>query len=196
MELATAQSELRDAYVRGGPGAIISGAVWMTAGLVAMNSQIATGFTVLFFGGMLIFPISKVVVQCCFRRTPAPKSNPGGLIVIETVFPMIGGLFAAWLLLPSRPEYVFSVAAIAVGAHYFGFRTAYGDWTYWMLGLALCCVGASSIIIGLPGAQAVPFVVAMIEIAFGVWFVVADRNHRVSNADSEEIQIAKVAEKN
>ena len=175
LELTTFQSELRDAYVRGGPGAIISGFIWLASGLVAEYYGVATGFYTLFFGGMFIFPLSKVVVKAIFRRNPESKSNPGGLIVIETLFPMIGGLFAAWLLLPHRPDDVFSVAAIAVGAHYFGFRSAYGDWTYWVFGAILCCVGFGSILCGLPPSGLVPFAFAIVEIAFGIWFIVVNR---------------------
>jgi len=91
------------------------------------------------------------------------------------VFPMIGCLFAAWLLLPHRSDWAFSVAAIAVGAHYFGFRAAYGDWTYWVLGAAMCLVGTASIYLGLPPHEFVPYIIAAVEVGFGVWFVLADR---------------------
>ena len=168
------QKELREAYVRGGPGAIVSGLVWLTAGLLMTFYGVATGFAVLFFGGMLIFPLSKLVLGIFYRRASESKGNPGGLIVIETVFPMIGGLFAAWLLLPHRPEYVFPIAAIAVGAHYFGFRTAYGDWTYWVLGAVICLLGALSIISGIPPSTTLPYIVAVVEILFGIWFVGVD----------------------
>ena len=106
---------------------LVSGLVWLAAGVTSQLSSIARGFAVLFFAGMLIFPISKLVLKIFFSRTPESNSNSGGLIVMETVFPMIGCLFVAWLILPYRPKYVFPIASIAVGAHYFGFRTAYGS---------------------------------------------------------------------
>ena len=180
MQLNQYQADLRRAYVRGGPGAIVSGVIWLAAGLVARFSSITNGFYLLFFAGMFIFPISKLVLKVFFQREPESKLNPGGLIVIETVFPMIGGLFAAWLLLPYKPEFVFSISAIAVGAHYFGFRTAYGDWTYWILGGALCLVGAGSIMFRVPASNLVPFAIALIEILFGIWFIVVDLKERKS----------------
>jgi len=100
MNLESYQEELRHAYVRGGPGAITSGGVWLAAALTAMYSSITDGFILLFFAGIFIFPVSKLALKLFFQRAPESKSNPGGLIVLETVFPMIGGLFAAWLLLP------------------------------------------------------------------------------------------------
>jgi len=175
MNLESYQQELRHAYVRGGPGAIISGAAWFTAALTAMYSSVSNGFFLLFFAGMFIFPVSKFALKLFFQRTPESKSNPGGLIVIETVFPMIGGLFAAWLLLPYRPEFVFSVSAIAVGTLYFDFRTAYGDWTYWGFGAVLCLIGTFSIVLAIPPSNLVPFIVAVVEIMFGIWLILADR---------------------
>ena len=114
MSLNSHQQELRYAYVRGGPGAIISGGVWFAAALTAMYSSISDGFFLLFFAGMFIFPVSKLALKLVFQRGPESKSNPGSLIPLETVFPMGGGLFAAWLLLPYRPEFVFSASAITL----------------------------------------------------------------------------------
>lgn len=169
MEIATAQSQLRKAYLRGGPGAMVSGLVWLASGITASYSSLSYGFAVLFFGGMLIFPIATLIVRVIFHRDNVPKENPGGLTVIETVFPMIAGLFSAWLIMPYRPWFVFPIAAIAVGTHYFGFRTAYGDWTNWVLGGLMSLVGIASIFYGTPTSNKVPYTIAAIEIAFGFW---------------------------
>ena len=187
VDSVTAQSELRDSYVHGGPGAVVSGFVWLAAARTASTSDIATGFTVLFLGGMLIFPVATVIVRSLFHRAPPSKDNPGGRTVIETIFPMLGGFLAAWLLMPHRPDLVFPLASIAVGAHYFGFRTAYGDATYWVLGSALCLVGVAAIFIEIPQGTAVPYIVAAIELAFGVWLTWIGRSRNrariLSNSD-------------
>ena len=170
MEIAAAQLELRRTYLRGGPGAVVSGIVWLVSGTVATANGVPLGFAVLFFGGMLIFPVASLIVRSIFRREKLSQGNPGGLTVIETIFPMLGGLLAAWLLIPYRPDLAFPICAIAVGAHYFGFRTAYGDWTNWILGGTMCAVGIAAIFYGLPAPGTVPYVIAAIEIAFGTWF--------------------------
>lgn len=175
MNLNDYQKELRQSYVGGGPGAIVSAVVWFTAAAVSTFSSVSAGFAVLFFGGMLIFPLSKLLVGLIFGRSPESKDNPGGLIVVETVFPMIGCLFAAWLILPHKPEFVFPIASIAVGAHYYGFRTAYGDWTYWVLATALCLIGTLAIIIRMPSPAQVPYLIATTELFFGAWFILVDQ---------------------
>jgi hypothetical protein len=170
MEIQTAQAELRSAYLLGGPGAVVSGVVWLLAGIAASIHGVTFGFTMLFFGGMLIFPISALLVRFVFRRPALRPGNPGGITVIETVFPMIAGFLAAWLMLPHRPEFVFPLAAIAVGAHYFGFRTAYGARVYWLLGGVMCTVGLAAIFVVRMAPGTVAFVIAGIEVAFGLAF--------------------------
>lgn len=171
MNIETAQAELRRAYLRGGPGAIVSAIVWLAAAFAASEFGVGRGFAVLFFGGMLIFPVATIIVRVLLRRPPVSKDNPGGLTVIEAIFPMIGGLLTAWLFVPYRSEFVFPLAAFAVGAHYFGFRSAYGDWTNWALGATMCVVGVASIIFGLPNANLVPYIIGGIELVFGCWFI-------------------------
>ena len=105
MDITTAQLELRHSYLRGGPGAITSGIVWLIAGVVANNTNVSTAFMVLFFGGMLISPLSTLIERFVFRRSSPQKSNQGLLTVIETTFPMIGGLIAAWLMLPCQTRF-------------------------------------------------------------------------------------------
>ncbi|XZE19563.1 DUF7010 family protein [Pirellulaceae bacterium SH449] len=169
LDIGTAQSEIRTAYLRGGPGAVVSGIVWLCSALVATTHGVPIGFAVLFFGGMLIFPVASIIVRQFFGRPNVSPSNPGGLTVIETIFPMIGGLLAAWLLIPYRPDFAFPISAIAVGAHYFGFRTAYGDWTNWILGGIMCVVGIGAIFYSLPKSNIVPYAIAVIEVSFGCW---------------------------
>ena len=169
MDITVAQAELRASYMNGGPGAVVSGLVWLAAAVCSTMWGTPTGFAVLFFGGMGIFPLGTLVVRTLFgRESPSPE-NPGGRTVIETVFPMIGGLLAAWILLPYRPDLVFPVAAIAVGAHYFGFRTAYGGIVYWGLAAVICGVGLGTVFVGVPSGEIVPYLVAAIEVAFGLW---------------------------
>ena len=181
-DLQQAQAELRYSYVRGGPGAFVSGLVWLAAAVITDARGVAAGFTVLFFGGMTIFPLGSLVVRGIFRRPSPSAGNPGPRVVIETVFPMIGGLLAAWLLLPHRPEFVFPVAAIAVGSHYFGFRTAYGDVGYWVLAAVMCGVGAAAIFWQMPPLGAVAWIIAGVEMGFGVWFTLRGVSRAASDA--------------
>ena len=81
---------------------------------------------------------------------------------------MIGGLLAGWLFLPFRPDLVFPVAAIAVGTHYFVFRTIYGDRLFWLLAGLITAIGLLAIfeVALIPGG--IIFAVGAIELLIGL----------------------------
>lgn len=171
-----AQSDLRQTYFRGGPGTMVSGVVWLVAGVAAYTGGVRAGFLLLYFGGVLIFPVSQLIIRGLLRLPPLRPGNLGARIVGETVAPMIGGLLGAWLLIPHRPELVFPLAAIAVGAHYFGFRSAYGDRTFWLLGTILCGIGIVPILLFQAPAPTVAFAVSGTELLIGAWLTMQGRS--------------------
>lgn len=167
MDIVSAQADLRRAYADGGPGVFVSGVVWLVAAIVEARGGIGAGFAALFFGGMLIFPAALLVNRHVLRRAAEAKDNPFGKLVLECTIAMIGGLLAAWLFLPHAPGLVIPLAAIAVGTHYFVFRTAYGDARFWLLGGAIAAVGCAAIFGPLLRAEWVAPLVAAVEIGFG-----------------------------
>lgn len=167
MHITEAQADLRRAYVGGGPGAVVSGMVWFAAAYVAANHDIRSAFITLFFGGMLIYPLGLAVAHLLFRRARESKDNPMGPIALESTFPMIGCLLAAWLILPFKPDHVFPIAAIAVGTHYFVFKTAYGDRTYWLLATVVAALGVTEIFGMTRLGAGMILAVGVIEVAFG-----------------------------
>ena len=167
MIILEAQRDIRRAYVGGGPGVLVSGCVWLAAALAQQWRGIGFGFAVLFLGGMLIFPVATLASRGLFRRARESAANPLGMTALESTIAMIGGLFAAWLLLPLKPALVFPLAAIAVGTHYAAFKTVYGDRLYWVLAATITAIGVTDILV-MPIFGGVPFVVALVEVIFGL----------------------------
>ena len=174
MTIDKAQLDLRQAFVGGGPGLVISGLFWLGAGLMATARGIGPAFVLLFVTGMLIFPLATLVCRFAFGRSPVAIGNPMGRIGLESTIAMIGGLVIAWLLLPLRPEWVFPIAAIAVGTHFFAFRTAYGDMGFWLLGALLTALGFVELFELARLGGAFIYLVAVIEIGFGLWLIRRD----------------------
>lgn len=168
MTVEQAQAAMRQAFVHGGPGAIVSSFVWFAAAFAFMRTDHATAFAVLFLGGILIFPVASLIEKFVFRRSASPAGNPLGLLALESTIAMIGCLLAAWLLLRDRPDFVFPVAAIAVGTHYLPFKTAYGDRTYWLLGAVVTVIGCAGIFLVQGQTLAVILAVAIAELVFGL----------------------------
>ena len=174
MTITDAQRDLRRAYVGGGPGAFISGSLWFVAAWVEAHHGIRTAFIALFFGGMLIYPLGLAASRLLFRRASESSGNPMGPIALESTIAMIGCLLAAWLILPFKPEMVFPIAAIAVGTHYFVFKTAYGDRTYWLLAALITAAALVEIfnVAALPGGLILA--VGIMEVAFGIVLTLRD----------------------
>lgn len=168
MTVQEAQADLRRAYVGGGPGVLVSALVWLTTAFVERSHGVGTTFAVLFFGGMLIFPLSMLLARALFRRPKEASTNPLGRTALESTVAMIGGLFAAWLFLPFQPAYVFPLAAIAVGTHYAVFKTIYGDRLFWLLGALITAVGFVAIYkaVAIPGGPILA--VGVIELVFAI----------------------------
>ncbi|MEO9132275.1 MAG: hypothetical protein ABI240_13830 [Sphingomonas sp.] len=167
MVISDAQRDLRRAYVGGGPGVLVSASIWFAAAFVQRAHGVGTGFAVLFLGGMMIFPVSKLLCRIAFRRENESSANPLGMTALESTVAMIGGLFAAWLFLPSQPMLVFPLAAIAVGTHYAVFKTIYGDRSFWILGAVVTAIGLADIFASeLRGSTTI--LVAVAELAFGL----------------------------
>lgn len=174
MTVEATQAEVRHSFAGGGPGAIVSGLVWAAAAVAHTRTDTATAFAVLFFGGMLIFPLSVLICQGIMKL---PKMSPdNGLrhLALESTIAMIGLLFAAWLILPFQPDLVFPISAIAVGTHYFAFKTLYGDRTYWVMAALITLAGFAGIYAFVPLPGGVLVTVAAIEIVIGAILTVRE----------------------
>jgi len=183
MIVSDAQRDIRRAYVGGGPGVVTSGAVWLAAALALQWRGTGFGFAVLLLGGMLIFPLSTLACRAIFRREREASDNPLGMTALESTIAMIGGLFAAWLLLPLKPVLVFPLAAIAVGTHYAAFKTVYGDRLFWALAAVITAVGLLDILVApIPGGVA--FAVALVELTVGIVLTL-----RATRTDRREVAV-------
>lgn len=170
MLISEAQADLRRAYVGGGPGVLVSSAIWFAAASVEQAQGIAAGFVALFIGGMAIFPVSKLICRFVFRRSNESLVNPLGMVALESTVAMIGGLFAAWLFVSTKPMLVFPLAAIAVGTHYGVFKTIYGDRSFWVLTAIITTIGVADIYVA-PMRGATAWSVAVVELVFGLFLV-------------------------
>lgn len=168
MRVYEAQRDIRRAYVGGGPGVFVSASVWLAAALIERSHGVGAAFAALFFGGMLIFPLAALSARLLFRREKEAADNPLGGTALESTIAMIGGLLAAWLFLPFEPAYVIPLAAVAVGTHYFVFKTVYGDRLFWLLGGLITAVGLVAIFEAAPIPGGPAIAVAAIELVFAV----------------------------
>jgi hypothetical protein len=167
MDIGSAQRDINRAYVAGAPAVLVSGLVWITAGVFLANSGTATGFAALFIGGIFIVPLALAIAKLGFRAAPVMRGNPLDRLGLESTAMLFAGIFIAYALLRAAPALVFPVMAIAIGARYFVFRTIYDEPVYWLLGGLLAALGIAAMLgLAIPGNIAL--VAGAVELVFAI----------------------------
>lgn len=137
MQVSEAQAEVRNVYIGGSIGGMVSASVWFAAASLATWSSQRLAILCLVFGGMLIFPVGQLMLLMMRRRASLRSENPFKALAMQIAFtlpltlPLVGAATLA------RPEWFFPAMTLVVGVHYLPFITLYGMWEYGLLGGAL-----------------------------------------------------------
>ncbi|WP_157072382.1 DUF7010 family protein [Brevundimonas bacteroides] len=178
MDISAAQRDMARVHVRGAPGVLVSGLVWLIAGWLWLNQGVANGFYALFVGGMLIFPLSLLLSRAVFRAPARTKGNPLERLALESTFILFAGILLAWSFLRVSPELSFPAMAVAIGVRYFVFRTIYGSVVYWFLGGVIALLGAAMALTTLELPVNLALVVGAIEVVVSLVLFLSGRGDR------------------
>lgn len=141
MTVAQAQEDMRQAYLSGAPGVLVSGLVWLAAGGVAVFVSDRSAVLALLAGGALIHPLGVLVERALGRSGTHTVGNPLARLAGETTVSLLVGLVIAFAVSTVRLEWFFPTVLLVIGARYLAFQTLYGVRTYWACGATLCAVG-------------------------------------------------------
>jgi len=73
-----AQADMRQAYLSGGPGVVVSGIVWLATGIIATFVTQQMTILIFFIAGMFIYPLGIVLSKLLKRSGKHDKENPLG----------------------------------------------------------------------------------------------------------------------
>ena len=104
MTIQEAQKDMRDAYSSGGSGVLISGLVWVFAGVFAIYGSKQTSLIVFFLAGMSIYPIGILLDKAFGRRGKHLKENPLGPLAVESTVILFIGLFLVYSIFHVLPN--------------------------------------------------------------------------------------------
>lgn len=142
MEVEQAQAEVRRIYRGGFTGPLVSSIVWFAAAAVYQWGSPGVAMLVLFLGGVLIFPLSTLVLRTMGGPASLPKGHPSISLATQSGLVVALGMLVAIVLGSYEPALFFPAALILVGAHYLVFVSLYGMRLYAVLAWALVVVGA------------------------------------------------------
>jgi len=147
MDVKEAQQDVRRVYRGGFSGPLVSALIWATASVVYQWGSASAAMAVLFIGGMLIFPLSALVLKAMGGPAFLPKGHPSISLAMQSAFTVPLGLLVAIALGALAPSLFFPASLIIVGAHYLTFISLYGMRLYGVLAGVLVAVGAVAIFV-------------------------------------------------
>jgi hypothetical protein len=165
MNFKDAQQDMRQSYFGGATGVVVSGIVWLMAGIVALFTTEQMSVLSLFFGGMLIHPLGIVLSKILKRSGKPDKENPLAFLALESTFLLFFGLFIAFAVFQIRTNWFFPILLLIIGGRYLIFSSIYGMRIYWLLGMSLALSGIGSLYINLTFYKGA-FIGGTIEVIF------------------------------
>lgn len=145
MDVTQAQRDVRRVYRGGFSGPLVSALVWALASAAYQWWSPAAAMATLFFGGMLIFPLSSLVLKAMGGPAFLPKGHPSIALAMQSAFTVPIGLLVAIALGLLQPSLFLPASLIVVGAHYLTFISLYGMRAYGVLAGVLVTVGAAAL---------------------------------------------------
>ena len=142
MRVEQAQADVRRTYRGGFSGSLVSSLLWFVAAAVDQWGSERAAMVVLFFGGILIFPVSTLLLKIMGGPATLPQGHPSISLAMQSAFTVPLGLLVALALGSVEPDLFFPAALIIVGAHYLTFISLYGMRAYGALAAVLVGVGA------------------------------------------------------
>lgn len=140
MNINDAQRDVRDTFLGGFAGQLVSSVLWFASAAVSLRSPRAA-IWVLALGGVLIFPFTQLLLRLMGRPFALPKGHPMNGLAMQIAFtvPLSLPLVAAATLY--RLNWFFPAFMIVVGAHYLPFIFLYGMPQFGMLAGLLIAAG-------------------------------------------------------
>jgi len=143
MNITDSQREMRVTFLGGFAGQLVSGLIWLLATGISYWYRPGYGMAMLFFGSMLIFPLTQGTLNLMGRLSKVSTENKLWWLGSQIAFtvPIYFLLVGAATLY--REDWFFPAVMIVVGAHYLPFVTLYGMKMYAFLAVLLVCTGLS-----------------------------------------------------
>jgi hypothetical protein len=143
MSIDEAQGDVRRLYAGGFYGQLVSALVWLSAAAVATWFSTEGAVAVLFIGGVLIFPLTRVVIRLTRRPSSLPAGHPMAALAMQIAFTVPIGLAVVVAMLAGRGELFFPASMVIVGAHYLPFVFLYGMRMFAVLSGILVVLGVA-----------------------------------------------------
>lgn len=126
MNIKNCQSEMRAAFQGGFAGQLVSGLIWLSAAAASTWLRPSYGMALLFFGSMLIFPLTQGMLRLIGKKGKVSTDNKLWGLGTQTAFTVPINFLLVGAATLYHENWFFPASLIVVGAHYLPFITLYG----------------------------------------------------------------------
>jgi len=178
MEILAAQKDVRETFMGGFAGQLVSCVVWGASAAACTWHSLRLAEWVLIVGGFFIFPLTQLLLRGMGHAYALPKGHPMNALGVQVAFTLPPTLLIAIGIAALYPAWFYPAVMIALGAHYLPFIFMYGMWQFGVLAASLVVSG-----VALSQYVAAPA-------SFGAWltaailFVFAFVGRRAARSDS------------
>jgi len=146
--LSIDQKEMRSAFLGGFAGQLVSGLIWIISSGTSVLISEKLGMTVLFFGCMGIFPLTKLTLRIIGRNAKVNEYNGLWSLGSQIAFTVPINFLLVGAIILYKPMWFFPATMIVVGAHYLPFITLYGMRMFGVLTVILVFAGTALALYG------------------------------------------------
>lgn len=143
MTVSQAQDQVRSAFLGGVIGQLVTGAIWLVSAALSTLAGPQPGILALVLGGVLIFPLTQLVLKLLGRAGTLTPDNPLKALPLQSVFTMVALYPLIYAAARYNLNWFYPAFMIVVGAHYVSFIFLYGMWEYGALAAALIAGGVA-----------------------------------------------------
>lgn len=126
MTLEEAQRESRTVFMGGMVGQLVTGVLWLLSAGIATWISPRRAIAMLCLSGVLIYPLTQLVLRLMGRRASLRRENPLGHLAMQIAFTVPLGMPLVGAATLHRLSWFYPATMIVVGAHYLPFVFLYG----------------------------------------------------------------------
>src|ERR1035441_4681329 len=141
MDIVAAQRDVRETFLGGFPGQMVSSGVWFVSAAAATWYSPTAAILTLVVGGTFIFPLTQLLLRFMRRPASLPKGHPMNALARQVAFTLPLNFPLVFAATVHHLYWFYPALMIALGAHYLPFVFLYGMWQFGALAAALVGLG-------------------------------------------------------
>ena len=141
MHVADAQREIRQAYMGGFMGQLVSGLLWLASAAFATWGSPQSAIILIVLGGCFIFPLTRLGLALIGHPTVITPGNPLNALGMQVAFVLPLSLPVVGAAALYRLDWFYPAFMIVLGAHYLPFVFLYGMRMFALLTALLVVAG-------------------------------------------------------